>query len=179
MKQQDKDVISKILGVQPLEINSRLVSGQNRRRLYWTNIPGVTIPLDKGILLQSVLHNGYTPLEKARCLLVSDSRPLRTPVKMFHRYYRTGFNTLIFKDKQHYLDCVSYYNKHYKGISAKNIICNTNVFDGVRYLTRNEREHLQTVPTNYCSCLTEKQAADVLGDGWTVDVISHIFSFIP
>ena len=48
----------------------------------------------------------------------------------------------------------------------------------MRYLTRVERERLQTLPEGYCRMLSEKEAADVLGDGWTVDVIAHIFSFI-
>jgi DNA (cytosine-5)-methyltransferase 3A len=41
-----------------------------------------------------------------------------------------------------------------------------------------QRERLQTMPEGYCNLLTEKEAADVLGDGWTVDVLAHIFSFI-
>lgn len=55
MKQEYQDVISSYLGVQPVEINSSLVSAQNRRRLYWTNIPNVTQPEDKGILLKDIV----------------------------------------------------------------------------------------------------------------------------
>ena len=50
-----------------------------------------------------------------------------------------------------------------------------NDFEEIRYLTKEERARLQTVPEDYISTLTEKEAADVLGDGWTVDVIAHIF----
>lgn len=56
MKKEYQDVITDNLGVEPIEINSNLVSAQNRRRLYWTNIPGVTIPEDKGILLKDIVH---------------------------------------------------------------------------------------------------------------------------
>lgn len=56
MKQEFQDVISEKLGVQPIEINSNLVSAQNRKRLYWTNIPNVTLPEDKGILLKDIVH---------------------------------------------------------------------------------------------------------------------------
>lgn len=56
MKQEFQDVISERLGVQPIEINSNLVSAQNRKRLYWTNIPNVTLPEDKGILLKDIVH---------------------------------------------------------------------------------------------------------------------------
>ena len=55
MKQEYQDIISDLLGVQPIKINSSLVSGQNRVRLYWTNIPNVTQPEDKGILLKDIL----------------------------------------------------------------------------------------------------------------------------
>ena len=48
-------------------------------------------------------------------------------------------------------------------------------FDEARYLWKDERARLQTVPEKYVDCLSEQEAADVLGDGWTVDVIAHIF----
>jgi DNA-cytosine methyltransferase len=56
MKKEYQDIISKYLGVQPIMINSALVSAQNRRRLYWTNIPNITQPEDKGILLRDIIH---------------------------------------------------------------------------------------------------------------------------
>lgn len=56
MKKEYQDVITEHLGVEPIEINSNLLSAQNRKRIYWTNIPGVTIPNDKGILLKDVVH---------------------------------------------------------------------------------------------------------------------------
>ena len=58
MKKEYQDVISEKLGVEPVEINSALVSAQNRKRLYWTNIPGVKQPMDKGILLRDILESG-------------------------------------------------------------------------------------------------------------------------
>ena len=56
MKQEYQDIISGVLGVKPIEINSALVSAQNRKRLYWTNIPGIEQPQDKGILLKDIVH---------------------------------------------------------------------------------------------------------------------------
>jgi len=56
MKKEYEDVITQHLGVKPIEINSALVSAQNRKRLYWTNIPGVTQPEDKGIMLKDIIH---------------------------------------------------------------------------------------------------------------------------
>jgi len=111
--------------------------------------------------------------------MVVDCRPLTTPVKMFHRYYKKGFNNLVFRSKEHFEKCKEYYDTHYKKLKAKQIpVGETNVFDGVRFLNQNELERCQTVPVGYTKCLSRNEAADVLGDGWTVDVIAHIFSFM-
>src|SRR6478609_457533 len=56
MKKEYQDVISELLGVQPVEINSALVSAQNRKRLYWTNLGTIEQPEDKGILLKDIVH---------------------------------------------------------------------------------------------------------------------------
>ena len=175
MKNDDRDFISKLMGVEPIMIDSALVAPCMRRRYYWTNIPNVTQPTDRMITLQSILENGYTDRIKGHCLMVVDSRPLKTPVKMFHRYYYKGFNNLIFKSENHYKECCNYYDKHYRGLKAKDIPTDeTDVFNGVRFLTQSELEKCQTVPPQYTKCLSRNEAADVLGDGWTVEVIKHI-----
>lgn len=66
--QNIKDEISKYLGVEPIMINSALVSGQNRKRCYWTNIPNVTQPKDKGIMLADVLESGVAWQDKSYCM---------------------------------------------------------------------------------------------------------------
>ena len=181
MKKEHQNIISKELGCEPIIINSRLYSPQLRHRLYWTNIPLINQTYSN-IDLNDILENGFSDRYKARCLLESDSRPLSTPIKMFHRYYSTGFTTLIFKTERHYHNCVNHYNFHFKGMSAKDIdnhIHNSNidlsVYEGVRYLTPQEREDCQTVPRGYTKGLTDNQIACILGDGWTIDVIAHIF----
>lgn len=68
MSKKSQDVISEYLGVEPIEINSNLVSAQNRRRLYWTNIPVDGLPEDKGIVLADILEDGYTDRDKSYCL---------------------------------------------------------------------------------------------------------------
>ncbi len=183
MSNKDKDIITELLGDDPIQINSKLLSAQLRNRYYWTNIPNITQPKDKGLKLQDVLTEGYTDREKSRCLMEGDSRPNTTPIKMFHRYYGTGFTTLIFKSEQHYIDCKKHYDTYFKGKSAKEIDelligLDLSVYDGVRYLNQEELEQLQTVPKGYTYVLTRNEAASVLGNGWTVDIISHIFSFI-
>ena len=66
--QNIKDEISKYLGVEPIMINSALVSGQNRKRCYWTNIPNVTQPDDKGIMLADILEDGLPWQDKSYCM---------------------------------------------------------------------------------------------------------------
>ena len=68
MKQEHQDIISALLGVKPIMINSSLLTAQNRVRLYWTNIPNVTQPDNKGILLKDILEDGITDRAKAHCL---------------------------------------------------------------------------------------------------------------
>lgn len=63
-----REQITKELGVEPICINSALVSAQNRQRLYWTNIPGVEQPEDRGILLRDILETGEAWREKAYTL---------------------------------------------------------------------------------------------------------------
>lgn len=69
---------------------------------------------------------------------------------MLHRYKDTGFTTIVWE------------NKHDN--------------NSIRYLNQTELERLQTLPEGYTQMLTRNQAANVIGDGWTVDVIAHIFS---
>jgi len=179
MKNSDRDFISSLMGVEPIRINSALVSAQLRDRYYWTNIPGASIPEDKGITFQSILENGFTDREKARCLLVSESRPLMSNTKRFHRYTTCGFINLIFDNEESFEKIKSFHNENYKGRNAKDVPAHSDSpYDHIRMLTQTEMERLQTVPEGYTKCLTRNEAADVLGDGWTVDVIAHIFKGI-
>ena len=150
MKDEDRDFLTKCMGVEPIRINSKLVCAALRDRYYWTNIQGIRQPEDKGITLQSILTSGYTDRQKARALLVSDSRPLADKQKMLHRYKK--FGTIVWEEKGN--------------------------DESIRYLNQTELERCQTVPEGYTKCLTRNEAADVLGDAFTVDVIAHIFSYI-
>ena len=175
MSKEDMNEISLALGVEPVRVNSKLKTGALRDRFYWTNIPFVGTFEDKNILLQDVLESGWTDRDKARCLLESDSRPLSTHVKMFHRHHSTGFTTPIFKSKEHYDSCVKHYEENFKGLSASEIKYDGDVYDGIRYLTKVEREKLQGVPVGYTSILTDNESAGLLGDGWTVSVVKEFF----
>jgi hypothetical protein len=181
MKKDQEDIITEYLGVKPIFINSKMVSAQLRDRIYWTNIPILELE-DKNITLNNILTDGYSEREKSRALLESDSRPLTSKVKMLHRYFNKGFNTLVFKDKNHYKAVKEHFDAHFKKKTANeidNILLkgdiNLSIFDGVRHFNKTERERLQTIPNGYCDLLSENDAACLLGDGWTVDVITHIF----
>ena len=69
-----KNEISEKLGVQPIMINSALVSAQQRKRCYWTNIPDVIQPEDKGILLNDILENAVGWHDKSYCMTASYSK---------------------------------------------------------------------------------------------------------
>lgn len=180
MKKEDMNIITELMKVKPIKINSEKCSTQLRNRYYWTNA-SVKEMVDLNINLNDILENGWSDRTKARCLLESDSRPLSDPLRMFHRYYSTGFTTLIFKSKDHYESCKVHYNSYFKGKSAKEIDLiredlDLSDYDGVRYMNQNELEQCQTVPKGYTSTLSRNEAAGLLGDGWTVDVIAHILS---
>lgn len=152
-------IISEILGVEPIRINSNLVSFQNRDRLYWTNIPGVTIPEDRKINFQDYIlpENEYTRKFKVN----------KTPSRIL--MYEKQCPNVTFREKINCLTCKQ---------DRRNNAGLIDFEDFCRYLTTQELEQAQNVPIGYTKSVSKIQAEDLLGDGWTVDVITHIFSFI-
>jgi len=155
MKKEWKDIISKELGVEPIEINSSLLSAQNRPRLYWTNIPNVTLPQDKGILFKDIINDSY------------EFKPL---TKWFFSKWgeKQKIDTLktINAEKSF---CLTTNKSH-----SKNYYLNTDK-TMARMLERDEVEKLQTIPNGYTNIVSKTDAHKMLGNGWTVDVIAHIF----
>lgn len=151
--------ISDLMGVEPILFNSNLVSAQNRSRYYWTNIPFV-LPENKGIKLLDILDetpDGTSVLSEARLRwLLSDKGQ----------------------------ECLK---KRYASLNPEKASCLTARSDAswnCNYVTRNEKitkltcseyEKLQTVPIGYTDCVSPSQRYKMLGNGWTVDVIAHIF----
>lgn len=181
--------ISDYLRTEPVRINSSRVSAQLRDRLYWTNIGPeyfdlygnrkcvIPLPKDKKILLKDILESGFTDRVKSRALLESESRPLKNPVRMMHRYIETGMTTVIFEN----IEILNIINKNRQGWN--NYKVSSGGYDSlnegdIRYFTQKEMERLQTVPEGYTSKLKRNDAACLLGDGWTVDVIAHIFKYL-
>jgi DNA-cytosine methyltransferase len=287
MKQEHQDVISQYLGVKPIIINSALVSAQNRIRLYWTNIPNITQPIDRGILLKDILLEDATePMlsniyggfkETVPREHYNKSVTLRTPaggghipsvtvkkyvpenvegnyvdpynkkeiegeksttlrtnssngnmwVRMKQVPHGANLGGVTERLKSPSITMASWENNNF--VEASNSIMpivqsNTLWINGIvitnfqgnatlsievskfrtllaqaggvtkdigihkkatvgnesswRKLTPIECERLQTVPDNYTSCVSNSQRYKMLGNGWTVDVVAHIFKNI-
>ena len=171
MEKKWVDVISGELGVKPIMINSSLLCGAERKRLYWTNIPSVSQPEDKGIILQDII----VPTNKV-------------PDKYW--YDKTFTYNGDDKKVQCTIDISGHRNmKEVYNLKGK---CNTLLCDGeggnrqkkvyqdgrCRKLMPIEYERLQTLPDGYTDCLSDSRRYTAIGNGWTVDVITHILKGI-
>lgn len=288
MPKEAKEIITREMGVEPILINSALVSAQQRKRLYWTNIPNITQPEDKWIVLKDILENfgskeqilynrynqttmyekssslgtnpqcataktgqivvmrvpeatkkGYAEImpgecvdltqmssktrrgramkEKSNCLMANDPHYYQyvKPVRLGGFYGQTtrwgiygeegksptltasmgmggGFVPMVperlgniegQKDNQ----ANRIYSVRGKSVSlnangggggAKTGLYKIDLPDGeyiIRKLTPVECERLQTLPDNYTEGISDTQRYKCIGNGWTVDVIAHIF----
>lgn len=152
MKKEWENEITQEVGVAPIMINSALVSAQNRKRLYWTNIEGITQPQDKRVLLKDILENFIFDKEPYY-IVFNSNRP---------KNYKSDKSMCL----------VTSGGSKTKGVG----ICDDN---GMwRKLTPIECERLQTLPDNYTEGVSNSQRYKMIGNGWTVDIISWIFSFI-
>lgn len=265
MRKEDRDTITEILGVEPIMINSALLSAQQRKRYYWTNIPNVTQPEDKGIFLKDIIENGaMSHQDKSYCITSSYyKKSVRDVPKgntfvaepVVYQVPRGKNNGNIHSEKSPTLTANSWeYNNKViepvgcalrtwprekiegvervkrpevrqdgksnaltlvntdsmicepvrigirgKGgqgqriytVNAKSVCLGTggankenykiDLPDGdyiIRRLTPIECERLQTLPDNYTRVISNTQRYKSIGNGWTVDVIAHIFSFM-
>ena len=191
MKKEWEDIITNILGVEPIEINSSLVSAQNRRRLYWTNIPNVTQPEDRGIKLEDILDDVEFKNYKNPAAIRGRRLNKATIVgrRLDENGHRQDYDKTIpisqclevrasNTDKSNCLTTVDKDNVltplpvgRYPDAFKNNL--------PFRYYTTKEMCRLQTVPDDFLNMIPDSAARKALGNGWTVDVIAHIFSFLP
>jgi len=162
MKKEHEKVISDFLGVEPILINSNLVSAQNRKRLYWTNIPDLKQPIDK--------HIGWGEIKESG--VADNFYYSENGLSWLKRYGERKSKKLAIwgeNDK-----CQMIEASHFKNYSSQRFF---GIEDekGLRYITPIECERAQTVPDNYTQCVSNTQRYKMLGNGWTVDVIAHIF----
>lgn len=174
MKKEDMKVITNLLGVNPIEINSNLVSAQNRKRFYWTNIPFDLKIKDLGILLSDIVFdNNWKHF--------SDERIERTKIrtKNYVKWDLSGKRYYSQQDRAYFLDNKSCTVPKSNTEGILNICLD---FEKGLYRKMHpiEVERLQTLPDNYTDGfgLSDAKRKGYCGDGWTVDVIVHILKGI-
>ena len=161
MKKEWIDVISKHLGVEPVFINSADFSAQTRKRYYWTNI-NIEKHIPCNVMLSDIVEDDYIHSAAKR------TRPIKGENRKSLCLEVHGI------DKSMCLVTVNLNNLLSPLPRGKYIDVAQNDYP-YRIMSVREMEKLQTVPTGYVGKIIQNQAAKMLGNGWTVDVIAHIF----
>lgn len=184
-----KAAISEKLGVEPIMINSALLSAQQRKRCYWTNISNITQPKDKGILLKDILVSGVPYQNKAHTLTASyngaviwnslerHQRSMVAETVRLGQIGKGGQGDRIYSVTGKSV-CLS---ANGGGRGAKTGLYKIDLPDGdylIRKLLPVECERLQTFGDGYTEGVSNTQRYKALGNSWTVDVITHILSFM-
>ena len=201
MPQSIKSYITEELGVEPILINSALVSAQHRKRLYWTNIADISQPDDRGIVLQDILETGVSARDKSLCIDAcyykggNYTRPFSQSGKrnMVYEPVRVGSCGTGGQGNR-------VYSVHGKSVTlmangggrgGHGGIYKIDLPDGdyvIRKLTPVEAERCQTLPDNYTAFgvdnngntvkISNTQRYKCVGNGWNVDTIAHILHFV-
>jgi DNA (cytosine-5)-methyltransferase 3A len=175
MKKEWEDVITSHMGVKPILINSDLFSAQSRPRLYWTNIPIGKLPESNPLVLGDILEHTV------------DTKYFYAESFDFYGYDKVVCATVHVNGH----DILKRVNSPLHKCQTLTAVCGGNqqkktlhgIVDDlgliisykVRKLTPTEYERLQTVPDGYTSMVSDGARYKMLGNGWTVDVIAHIF----
>lgn len=209
MKKEFQDIITHYMSVEPVQIDSALVSAQSRKRVYWFNW-SATLPEDKGVLLKDIVD--ARGAEECKCGAIRGRYTLNKCQD--HKTKTAGLtaqrleirkdgktNTLTTVQKDNVCVNINSYSKISQNQLKKNAKCPDektnsmcgsasvtaigtpvlNLEDGVHYrkLTPTECERLQTLQDGYTEGVSNTQRFKMLGNGWTVDVISHILGWLP
>ena len=177
MKKAWEFVFNIYTGVKPILIDSALVSGQQRRRLYWTNIPNVTQPEDRKIFLGDVIEDGVVDRDKSYCIDASYYKG--NTEDGYIKKCRRQIVYLYRLPHGYVTECTKQYDK-YPSLAAQNPDTKYKIVDefGFRKLTPVECERLQTYDDGYTEGVSNTQRYKCLGNSFTVDVIKHILSFM-
>ena len=197
MSKKWRAVINEAIGIEPLQINSSLVSAQNRPRLYWTNIPNVSVPEDKKIFLDDILSDLASTDDVSHCQTVKKCFP---KLQAKYGYIPSKFNAYncseinqkacaLSRGSMVTSSCASLiFVPVENGVhTVKNGILNdlykTKLPDrnyNIRKLSITEMERLQTLPDGYTEVpnVGIQKRSSAIGNAWTVDVISHILRHI-
>lgn len=205
MKATERDKISEILGVQPIMINSALLTAQSRKRYYWTNIPNVTQPEDRGILLKDIIDSGFTERHKSLCVTATYSRVcpndyfldssrqmiFTKPIflggiegrdwakdgKKLSRNYPQGERVYSIDGKSVTLSANGGGKGGKTGLYEMKQVVASELKPYVRRLSPEECEKLQGFPVDYSEGVSNTQRYKMMGNGFTVPVIAYILSF--
>jgi hypothetical protein len=158
-------ILSNYMQTYPFETCGSKVSAALRRRLFWTNIGpayndlygfrhcDIPQPKDKQIYLQNIIEDGFVCVKKSDALLTKRENYSNLK-RVKKRYGKLPLGTIIFKDKTFTID------------------------ENIRNFYQVELERLHNIPEGYTRNLTVNKAHDLIGDGWTVDIIVHIFKYL-
>jgi len=186
MSKEAKDEITKIMGVEPIMIDAALVGAQQRKRLFWTNIPNITQPEDRGIMLIDILESGEVDRNKSYCIDANYYKGTH-----WKHYKEKGVRQLV---KVGVIGKDSMGNRVYSPLGkSKTLSANGGGWGAktglyllengdelvVRKLTPKECERLQAVPDGYTDGVSNTQRYKALGNAFNADVIAHILSFMP
>ena len=161
--------------IEPILINSALLSAQSRQRLYWTNIPNVKQPEDLGIVLKDILEDEVEKHYLAGKNLIENYQG----GNQLNPNYKSQANTIHDKNKKSGAICAGTHGYANGYVETKPIKVGMNIENlSWRKLTPLECERLQTVPDNYTASVSNTQRYKMLGNGWTVEVIAHILKNI-
>jgi DNA (cytosine-5)-methyltransferase 3A len=196
----DVGIMSRALGVYPVRINSSLVTAQLRDRYYWSNIKtketmfdlvtDIPQPKDKGIMFKDIITGGVVERVKANAILESDYKHIiKDEIKQdiyIKKRIEKGKQTpnLIYVDTDKHVSiktnqCHSNSQEYLKHRNETTGMITLIHKDGiVRTVNKVEMCRLQGFSDDYCDILSTAKAGSLLGDGWTLPVIEHIFSFI-
>lgn len=164
-KKDDIDEMSRLLGVQPVMIDSNLFSAQDRKRNYWTNIPIAPLPTSCDIVLKDILDDNVDEkyFYDKPFTYNGDDKKVQATLQMKGHDIIKRVN-----------------NKNYKSptlTSCRGGNLQKKVYDNgrCRKLTPNEYRKLQTIPDWYKMDVANSHIYNMCGDGWTIEVIKHIF----
>jgi len=156
-------MFNEAMGVEPIFIDSKIVSGALRKRFYWTNIELLDAPKDKGITLLELID-----LNNIEDTLENITDKMKKKVKGTLSHTKAWGNVRQLKDKA---KCLTTAGQGVTNSSCSNIQIGDNYYRPIPKLS----EMLMTVPIGYTEGVSTTQRHKMLGNGWTVDVVTHLF----
>ena len=187
MKKEWEDVITSYLGVKPIKINSGLVSPQERLRTYWTNIPGVKQPKDRGIFLTDILEDNvsnsyyeFNDHEKGMFVYTLNGMLIRNGTK-YKGYLRAKNGDGLDMAMASVIKSQRRGRRHKGKIGTLDTSCKWAIYnnDILRWFSMTELERLQGFSDGYTDGFSDNERKKMIGNAWQVDTTSYILSYLP